>query len=790
MGAIPSERLPQEPELRTPLHAPSLHESGLKHTSGEALYVDDLPTPPGLLTGHVIASPHAHARVVRRDASKALALPGVHAVLFAQDIPGMNDVSPVRGVHDEPLLATDEVHCVGQAVGFVVAESAALCRKAAALVEVEYEVLPACLTIREAIEQNRFIAHPFFPGHHVIRRGEPEAALMAAPVRIQGECMTGAQDHFYLETQVTLAVLEEDGALRLWSSTQHPSEVQEKVAEVLNLGRHQVTVEVPRMGGGFGGKETQAAGFAALAALGATVTRRPVKVWLNRDQDMEQTGKRHPFWTRYEAGFSEDGQLLALKAELVSDGGWSNDLSHAILDRALFHMDNAYFLPNVEVAGRVARTNQPSNTAFRGFGGPQGMYVVEEILNRAAERLGLDPAEVRRKNYYREAPENQTHYGQAVEGNRIPRIHAELLASSEYARRRAEIEQFNASSKWTKRGIGYQPVKFGISFTTSFLNQAGAFVVIYADGTVQLNHGGTEMGQGLHTKMRAVAAHELGLPVEHVRVMTTATDKVPNTSATAASSGADLNGMAVKAACEVLRDRLRPVAAKLLQVEGQPERVVFSEGKAFVPGLAQRALRFEEVTRAAYAAQVSLSATGYYRTPDIGYDRMTGRGKPFHYYAFGGAVVEVEVSGLTGEHRILRVDILHDVGSSLVPTIDKGQVEGGFVQGVGWLTCEEVLINEKGRLLTHSPDTYKIPALGDTPEDFRVALLERAPQNDTIHGSKAVGEPPFMLAIGAVTALRHAIGAFGPPRTEVQLASPATPEAILRAVEAARSTQR
>jgi xanthine dehydrogenase large subunit len=790
MGAIPSERPLQEPEARSPLHAPAPHESGLKHTSGEALYVDDLPAPPGLLVGQVIASPHAHARLVRRDARRARALPGVHAVLFAQDIPGVNDVSPVRGVHDEPLLATDEVHCVGQAVAFVVAESAALCRQAAALVELEYEVLPACLTIRDAIEQKAFLPHPFYRNHHVIRRGEPEAALMAAPVRIQGECMTGAQDHFYLETHVSLAVLEEDGAVRLWSSTQHPSEVQEKVAEVMGLGRHQVTVEVPRMGGGFGGKETQAAGFAALAALGAFYTRRPVKVWLNRDQDMEQTGKRHPFWARYDAGFSEDGKLLALKAELVSDGGWSNDLSHAILDRALFHLDNAYFLPNVEVAGRVARTNQPSNTAFRGFGGPQGMYVVEEVLNRAAERLALDPAEVRRRNYYREAPENQTHYGQVLEGNRIPRIHAELMSSSEYERRRAEIEQFNASSQWTKRGIGYQPVKFGISFTTSFLNQAGAFVVIYADGTVQLNHGGTEMGQGLHTKMRAVCAHELGLPVEHVRVMTTATDKVPNTSATAASSGSDLNGMAVKAACEVLRERLRPVAAKLLQVEGEAKRVAFSDGKVFVPGLAQRALRFEEVTLAAYAAQVSLSATGYYRTPDIGYDRMTGRGKPFHYYAFGGAVVEVEVSGLTGEHRIRRADILHDVGSSLVPTIDKGQVEGGFLQGVGWLTCEEVLIDAKGRLLTHSPDTYKIPALGDAPEDFHVALLERAPQEDTIHGSKAVGEPPFMLAIGAVTALRHAISAFGPPRTEVELASPATPEAILRAVEVARKAKR
>lgn len=792
MVAIPSEVAPKHPEAQSPLHAPSLHESGLKHTSGEALYVDDLPTPPGTLTGLVIASPHAHARVGRRDATRALALPGVHAVFFAQDIPGHNDICPVKGVNDEPLLAMDEVHCIGQSVALVLAESAALCRQAAALVTVEYEVLPACLSIREAIEKGWFLPHPSnHPAPHMIRRGEPEAALLSAPVRIQGECMTGAQDHFYLETQVTLAVPEEGGAMRLWSSTQHPSEVQEKVAEVLGVRRHQVTVEVPRMGGGFGGKETQAAPFAALAALGAHHTQRPVKVWLNRDQDMEQTGKRHPFWAKYDAGFSEDGKLLAIKADLVSDGGWSNDLSHAILDRALFHLDNAYFLPNVEVMGRVAKTNQPSNTAFRGFGGPQGMYVMEEVLNRVAERLGMDPAEVRRKNYYREAPEHRTHYEQPVEGNRLPRLHAELMESSEYAKRRAEIDQFNASSRWTKRGIGFQPVKFGISFTTSFLNQAGAFVVIYADGTVQLNHGGTEMGQGLHTKMRAVAAHELGVPVEHVRVMNTATDKVPNTSATAASSGSDLNGQAVKAACDVLRERLRPIAAKLLQVEGsEAERIRFVGGKVFHPGKAQGSVSFEQVTSAAYLNQVSLSATGYYRTPDIAYDRLAGRGKPFHYFAFGTAVVEVEVSGLTGEHRMRRVDILHDVGSSLVPTIDKGQVEGGFIQGVGWLTCEEVLIDAKGRLLTHSPDTYKIPALGDAPEDFRVALLARAPQDNTIHGSKAVGEPPFMLAIGAVTALRHAIAAFGPPRMEVQLASPATPEAILRAVEAARSTKR
>jgi xanthine dehydrogenase large subunit len=780
----PPLELPRTLETSSPLHAPAPHESGLKHASGEALYVDDLPTPPGTLVGHVIASPHAHARLVRQDASRARALPGVHAVLFAGDIPGENDIGPA--IHDEPLLADGEVHCVGQAVALVVAESAAVCRQAARLVELEYEELPALLSIRDAMAAGAYLSEP-----HTIRRGAPEAALASAPVRLQGECMTGAQDHFYLETQVSLAVLEEDGALRIWSSTQHPSEVQAKVAEVMGLGRHQVVVEVPRMGGGFGGKETQAAPFAAFAALGATVTRRPVKVWLNRDQDMAQTGKRHPFWARYEAGFSEEGALLGLKAELVSDGGWSNDLSRAILDRALFHMDNAYFLPNVEVTGRVARTNFPSNTAFRGFGGPQGMYVVEEIFNHAAERLGMDPAELRRRNFYQEAPGHTTHYGQPVVGNRLPRIHEELLASSEYTRRREEIDRFNASSRWTKRGIGYQPVKFGISFTTSFLNQAGALVVIYADGGVQLNHGGTEMGQGLHTKMRAVCAHALGISAERVRVMNTATDKVPNTSATAASSGSDLNGQAIKAACETLRERLRPIAARLLQVErGEAEALCFASGQVYHPARPQRSVTFAEVTQAAYLAQVSLSATGYYRTPDISYDRVAGRGKPFHYFSFGASVVEVELSSLTGEHRVRRVDILHDVGNSLVPTIDKGQVEGGFVQGLGWLTNEEVLFDKKGRLLTHSPDTYKIPAIGDVPEEFRTALLERAPQEDTIHGSKAVGEPPFMLAIGVVTALRHAIAAFAPPGAQVQLASPATPEAILRAVEAVRAAKR
>jgi xanthine dehydrogenase large subunit len=756
------------------LHRPAPHESGLRHVSGEALYVDDLPHPPGMLFGLVITSPIAHGRIVKRDASRARSLPGIHAVLFAEDVPGDNNVAPVW--HDEPLFAKDEVLCVGQSVALVLAESYAQARAAAAAIQIEYQELPAILSIADAIEKNSYLCDP-----HVMKRGDVDAELASAPLRFSGEVANGGQDHFYLETQVSLAVPEES-AVHIYSSTQHPSEVQHLVAHVLGWGRHRVVVEVPRMGGGFGGKETQAAPFAAMAALGVVKTGRPVKVWLNRDQDMAQTGKRHPFWSKFDAGFELDGRLRALKVEIYSDGGFSNDLSRAILDRALFHLDNAYFVPALHFRGLACKTHLPSNTAFRGFGGPQGMLVIEEVLTRAAERLRLDPAEVRARNYYGDAPRSRTPYDQEVVGNRLPRLHTELMRSSDYAKRREEIARFNASSRHTKRGLGFGPVKFGISFTASFLNQAGAFVLVYGDGTVQLNHGGTEMGQGLHTKMLAICSHELGVGIEHVRVMHTATDKVPNTSATAASSGSDLNGQAVKQACEIVRERLRPIAAKMLgALNGDSAEIRFERDRVW---LRDRSVAFAEVTQQAYMEQVSLSATGYYSTPNIHYDRAAGRGKPFHYFAYGVAVTEVEVSALTGEHRISRVDILHDVGDSLVPTIDRGQVEGGYIQGWGWLTCEEVRFDAKGRLLTHSPDTYKIPALGDAPEDFRVALLQNAPQDNTIHGSKAVGEPPLMLAISAVTALRQAVAAFGPAGKEVELRIPCTPEAVLFAIEA------
>jgi len=760
--------------VRSPLFRPAAHESGLKHTTGEARYVDDLPTSPSTLVGQVLTSSIARGRITRLDVTGARSVPGVHAVLTAADIPGHNDIAPV--FHDEPLLADLEIRTMGQAIALVVGESLAACRAGVKAIQLEYERETPIVSLTDAIAAQSFLSPV-----HAIERGDVDGGFERAHLVVAGETATGGQDHFYLETHAALAVPGEDGTMHIYSSTQHPTEVQAKVGEILGIGRHKVVVEVPRMGGGFGGKETQGAHYAALASLGALVTQRPVKVWLNRDQDMQMTGKRHPFWSRYRAAFDAKGQILALDVETYSDGGWSLDLSRAILDRCLFHLDNAYSLPAARLVGRVAKTNTASNTAFRGFGGPQGVYVIEHALDRAAEQLGMDPAAIRRVNYYRAAPYDTTPYGQEVLDPRGLRIHDELLASSDYAARRAEIDAWNAASIWSKRGLALTPVKFGISFTTGFLNQAGALVLIYPDGTVQLNHGGTEMGQGLHTKMLAICAHELGVSLERIRAMNTATDKVPNTSATAASSGSDLNGQAVKVACETLRARLAPIAAKILGVPEDAE--IRFEADEVCSG--NKRARFAEVAQSAYLAQISLSASGFYRTPDIRWDPVAGRGHPFHYYAWGAAVSEVEVSRLTGEHHLRRVDVLHDVGRSLVPTVDRGQVEGAFIQGIGWLTREELIWSPDGVLKTHSPDTYKIPAVGDAPPDFRVRLLDGADQPDVIHGSKAVGEPPLMLAISVVGALRHAIRAFAPNSTAanaIDLRVPCTPEAVLRAI--------
>ena len=750
------------------------HESAVGHVTGRALYVDDTAQRRRMLDVWPVMAPHARAKILRRDATKARQALGVHAVLLAEDIPGENNTGPVR--HDEPLLATDEISYHSQMVALVVGDSLQACRAAAALVEVDYEPLPAVIGLPAAIAQGSFHTEP-----HMLARGNCPAALAAAPAKFEGEFEFGGQEHFYLETQAAWAEAGEDGTVLVNSSTQHPSEIQAIVAEVLHLAKHQVVVQSPRMGGGFGGKETQGNAFAALVALAAVKTGRPVRVQLDRDLDMKLTGKRHPFHARFSVGHDSDGRLLAAQVELVSDGGWSLDLSTAICDRALFHLDNAYYIPAVKFAGRVAKTNVTSHTAFRGFGGPQGMIVIEEIIDRVARRLGLPPEVVRERNLYHGTGEtNRTHYKEDIGDNRIGDLWRQVLAKADFTVRRAEVDTWNRANLHMKRGLAVTPVKFGISFTLSHYNQAGALVHIYQDGSVQVNHGGTEMGQGLHTKILGVAMRELGLPAASVRLMTTSTDKVPNTSATAASSGADLNGAAVAAACTTLRERLAPVAAGLLGTTA--DQVEFVNGEARVQGTAL-AVSFAQVCGKAYTERISLSSTGYYKTPDVKWDWTKAEGRPFHYFACGAAVAEVEVDGFSGMHRVRRVDIVHDVGDSLNPGVDRGQIEGGFVQGMGWLTREELRWDQQGRLLTHSASTYQIPAFSDAPIEFNVTLLPKAAQPKTIHGSKAVGEPPLMLAFSVREALRDAVASFGPPGGEVRLASPATGEAIFAAIQ-------
>ena len=766
-----------------PEREPALaHESGRKHVTGEAIYVDDYTVGQNMLEVWPVCSPHAHARILRRDAAAARVMPGIVAVFLAEDVPGLNDVGAVR--HDEILLADKETFYHGQIVALVVGVTQELCRAAAEKVAVDYEPLPPIFTIEDAIA-----AESFHTESNRIARGDVSAALSAAPLKFEGELSFGGQDHFYLETNAAWAEVGEDGTVFVSSSTQHPSEVQHIVAHVLALPMHSVVVECPRMGGGFGGKETQAAMIAALAALAATKTGRKIRVRLNRDQDMIITGKRHPFLAKFDVGFDGEGLIHAARIDVFSNGGWSLDLSRAVTDRAVFHLDNAYYIPHVAFSGTVAKTNLASNTAFRGFGGPQGMLVIEEIMDRIARRTGLTPEVVRSKNLYRDRGEtNTTHYGQEIEDNRIQRVWNELMASSEFAARRLQLRQWNEGHQHSKRGIAITPVKFGISFTTTHLNQAGALVLLFQDGTVQINHGGTEMGQGVHTNIREIAAKELGLTPDRVRIMHTRTDKVPNTSATAASCGTDLNGAAVKNACDILRARLLPFATELLEEKNvrksASDQVVFADNYIFEVELSQSRIPIAEVIQRAYFARTSLSTTGFYKTPDIHFNRETGYGKPFHYFAVGAAVTEVEVDGFTGMMQIKRVDILQDAGDAVNRGVARGQIEGGFVQGAGWLTNEELVWNSKGHLLTHSPDTYKIPAVGDTPEVFNVRFLTQATQANVVHGSKAVGEPPLMLALSVREAIRDAVAAFGEPGGDVPLAAPSTSEAISHAIAA------
>jgi xanthine dehydrogenase large subunit len=758
------------------------HESARGHVTGRALYTDDLwPRYPQALHAWPVQAPHAHARITRLEASPAYALPGVVRVLTAADVPGLND-SGIKG--DEPLFPS-EVMYHGQAVAWVLAESEEAARLGAAQVQVEYEPLPAILTLQEAIRQGSFQGAML-----QVRRGDVAQGLEASARVLEGELELGGQEHFYLETQASLALLDESGHLLVHASTQHPSETQEVVAQVLGLPRSQVTVQCIRMGGGFGGKEVQANPYAAVAALGAYLTRRPVRVRLSRLQDITLTGKRHPFYARWKVGFSEGGLLNALKIELFSDGGWSQDLSEPVLARALCHLDNAYYIPHLEATGRVCKTHKTSQTAFRGFGGPQGMVFIEEILDRVARSLGLPPEAVREQNFYRLSDTQETtttHYGQVVkDAERIRLIWDELKASAEFDRRRREIALFNAQNPQRKRGLAMTPVKFGISFNFTTYNQAGALVLVYQDGSVQVNHGGTEMGQGLFTKIQQIAAEALGVPLKAIRLMPTRTDKVPNTSATAASTGADLNGAAVKEACEKIKGRLAVVAAQKLGVH--PADVVFQDGQVYSIWKPAERIPFTEVVRAAYAQRVQLFADGFYRTPGLYWDKSRMQGQPFHYFAFGAAVSEVEVDGFTGQYTLRRVDILHDAGDSLSPLVDLGQVEGGFMQGLGWLTLEDLRWDAKGQVATRSASTYKLPSFSELPEVFNVRLLPKASESGVVYGSKAVGEPPLMLAISVREALRDAVAAFGAEgsRSPVELASPATPEAVYWAIERVR----
>ncbi|MEM7223330.1 MAG: xanthine dehydrogenase molybdopterin binding subunit [Pseudomonadota bacterium] len=755
------------------VHKDLAHDSALKHVSGEARYVDDLPEPRDLLHLAAGMSEQAHAKLLDLDLSAVRDAPGVVAVFTAQDIPGFNDISPT-GTRDDPLLADGLVEFHGQPMFVVAAATTEQARAAARLAQVRYEELEPVLSVDHALERGDFVLEP-----HEMRRGNAEAALKQAPRRIKGQIRIGGQEHFYLEGQIALALPMEDGDVQIYTSSQHPSEIQHTAARVLDCPSNGVTVEVRRMGGAFGGKETQAAQWCLLAALVARLTGRSAKFRLDRDHDMAMTGKRHDFLADYEVGFDDDGRITALDTTLSSRCGFSADLSASINDRAMFHADNCYYLDQVHILSHRCKTNTVSNTAFRGFGGPQGMVMIERVIDEIARALGKDPLEIRKLNLYGDEGRNVTPYHMTVEDNVAPELIAELEATSDYWARREEIAQFNKTSPVIKRGLALTPVKFGISFTTTFLNQAGALVHVYSDGSVHLNHGGTEMGQGLYIKIAQVVAEEFQIDVDRIKITATTTAKVPNTSPTAASSGADMNGMAAQAAARTIKDRLAAFAAEQFQVS--PEEVLFTNNRVVV---GEREIPFPELVHMAYHDRVHLSSTGFYKTPKVHYERETARGRPFFYFAYGAAVAEVAIDTLTGENKVLRVDILHDVGRSLNPAIDLGQIEGGFIQGMGWLTSEELWFDAKGRLGTHAPSTYKIPACADRPEDFRVKIYERGENvEETIHRSKAVGEPPLMLGISVFNAIADAIASLADYRLQPGLDSPATPERVLFAVD-------
>ena len=762
------------PATASPLHAPRPHDSGPKHVAGAAEYIDDIVEPVGTLHAYLGLSERAHAEIVDLDLEAVRQAPGIIDVLTAADIPGVNDVSPSH-LHDEPIFAPGLVQFYGQPMFAVIAETRDLARRASKLARVSYRDLPAALDVEAAIAAGgKLVTSPL-----KLERGDVAAGMAKAGRRVKGRIAIGGQDHFYLEGQISLAVPGEDDDVVIHCSTQHPSEVQLMVATVLGTHQHAVTVNVRRMGGGFGGKETQGNLFAAVAAIAAKKWRRAVKIRPDRDDDMAATGKRHDFVVTYDVGYNDDGTIEAVEATYGARAGFSSDLSGPVTDRALFHCDNAYFYPAVRVNSLPLYTNTVSNTAFRGFGGPQGMVACERWIEDIAYDLGKDPLEIRKANFYGTTDRNVTPYWQTVEDNIVHRVVDELEVSSDYQARRAAVIAFNANSRIVKKGIALVPLKFGISFTATWYNQAGALVHVYRDGSIHLSHGGTEMGQGLHLKVAQVVADAFGVGLEAVKINATTTGKVPNTSATAASSGSDLNGMAALDACNQIKARLKAHAAMMYQVE--EAAIIFVPGGIEAGG---RFVAFGELVASAYMSRVQLSAAGFYKTPKIFWDRASGKGTPFYYFSYGASVSEVSIDTLTGEYHVDRVDILHDVGKSLNPAIDIGQVEGGFVQGMGWLTTEELVWDKKGQLRTHAPSTYKIPVASDVPPVFNASLAEWSiNQEETIGRSKAVGEPPVMLALSVVEALGMAVASVADYKISPRLDTPVTPERVLMGVE-------
>ena len=754
------------------------HESAELHVRGQATYTDDIAELAGTLHAALGLSARAHARVQAIDLAKVAASRGVVAVLTARDIPGLNDCGPI--IHDDPILADGLVQYVGQPLFIVVADNHDNARRAARLAVVDYEDLPAILTPQAARAAASYVLPPMR-----LARGDAAQAFARAPHSVKGELVVGGQEQFYLEGQIAYAIPGEDRGMHVYCSTQHPSEMQHVVAHALGLHSHHVTVECRRMGGGFGGKESQSALWAAAAAIAAVRTGRPVKLRADRDDDMLVTGKRHCFHYEYEVGYDAEGRILAAKVDMVTRAGYSADLSGPVATRAVCHFDNAYYLSDVEILAACGKTNTQSNTAFRGFGGPQGAIAIEYVIDEIARNLGRDALDIRRLNFYGKQERNVTPFGQQLVDNVIHELVAELETGSDYRARRAAVADYNRASPVLKKGLALTPLKFGIAFNVTHLNQAGALVHVYVDGSVLVNHGGTEMGQGINTKVMQVVAHELGVDLARVRATATNTSKVANTSATAASTGADLNGKAAQDAARKIRARLAEFAAG--QYGGAANEVRFAAGNVFVGGLS---LPFEELVAKAYLARVQLWSDGFYATPGLHWDPKTMTGRPFSYFAYGAAVSEVVVDTLTGEWKLLRVDALYDAGRSLNPAIDIGQVEGAFIQGMGWLTTEELWWNPAGKLMTHAPSTYKIPAVSDCPEDFRVRLFDNANVEDSIHRSKAVGEPPLLLPFSVFFAIRDAISSVGGHKVNPPLNAPATSEAILDAiafVEAARA---